>query len=161
MAKTDYVPEFRFSWQTLSHYSHPYGDLLWHLFWGVVVGGSIIYAVIAKDFLLLVISFFALIFFFHPFFYEPTELKIVVDKRGTTLNNRLYAWEDFEGFEVIHNGDRYILVLIPKSALHHGVHLPLEDHVALDELRLTLRQFLREYANATTVFDRWYRNIFK
>jgi hypothetical protein len=161
MARTDYVPDFRFSWRTLSHYNHPYGDLLWHLFWGVVVGGSIIYSIIVKDFLFLIISFFALIFFFHPFFYEPTELRIVIDKRGVELNNSLYSWEDFDGFELIHNGDRHILVLISKHTFHHGVHLPLEDYVDLENLRLTLRQFLREYANAVTIFDRWYRNIFK
>jgi hypothetical protein len=46
-------------WKTYSHLDHPYGDLLWHLFCGIIVGGTLIWAILAHDFWLLIISFIA------------------------------------------------------------------------------------------------------
>ncbi len=161
MARADHLPDFKFSWITLSHYSHPYGDILWHLFWGVVVGVSIVFAVIAKDFLFLIISFLALIFFFHPIFYEPSELRIKIEKSGVGLNEKFYPWDNFNGFEIFHNGERDIIFFIPKHHFHSNLDLPLEDYIDVNELRSTLRQFLNEYVNAISVFDHFYRRIFK
>jgi hypothetical protein len=154
-------PQFNFHWITLSHYDHPYGDILWHIFWGLVIGFSIIYSIIIKDFLFLIISLIALIFFFHPFFYENIELHITLDNTGITVNHNFYQWENFSGFEIFSNNDRYLIYLIPKQPLHFGLTLPLENYLPLEEIRATLRKFLDEYVNAVPVWEKWYRHYFK
>lgn len=154
-------PKFNFNWTTQSHYLDPYGDILWHIFWGLVVGISIIYSIIIKDFLFLIIALISLIFFFHPFFYESLELDIKLDPSGIKVNQNFYKWEDFIGFEIFHNGERYLIYFIPKQLLHFGLTLPLEKYLPVEEIRNILREFLDEYINAVPIWERWYRNYFK
>lgn len=154
-------PKFNFKWSTLSHYKDPYGDILWHIFWGIVVAVSIIYSIIIKDFLFLIISLIALIFFFHPFFYENIELFISLDSTGIKVNENFYKWDEFMGFEIFSNGERYLIYLIAKQPLHFGLTLPLENYLPIEEIRATLREFLDEYTNAVPAWERWYRNFFK
>lgn len=161
MPKLEETENFEIRWTTLNYYEHPYGDLLWHLLWGIIIGASIIYAVLVNDFLFLVIALFGLIFFFHPFFYETDELSVILNKEGIRINNRFHSWNVYEGFEFFYNGSRYFLYLVPKISTHFGLTIPLDDFVNRDEIRKTMRQFLKEYSGAVSVFDRWYRHIFK
>jgi len=161
MPQPQELPSFNYRWSTLHHYDHPHGDLLWHLIWGVVIGGSILWALVTADFLFLVIALFALIFFFHPFFAEHSETRAAVTNDGIELNGRRLPWEAIEGFELYTNGDRHFLYLVPRSLAHFGTHLPLDSHVNHEALRQTLRQFLREYRGAVSVLDRWYRALYR
>ena len=77
-------------WKTYNHIHHPYGDLLWHLFWGMVVGATLIWAILSYDFWLLIISFIALIFFFHPKFYEPKLMEIKITEEGVFINKKFF-----------------------------------------------------------------------
>jgi len=161
MAKEHYRPNFNISWRTTSHYSHPFGDLLWHLFWGIIVGFSLLYSILVKDFLFLVISLIALIFFFHPFFYEPSDLVINLNKEGVTINHNFYSWDEFMGFEIFNNEDRFFIYLIPKQILHPGVTLPLEWYMDFQEIKKNLNEFLDEYDGAVPLWEKWYRKFLK
>jgi hypothetical protein len=162
MAKEHYRPDFNISWRTISHYSHPLGDIMWHLLWGIVVGFSIFYSIFAKDFLFLVIAIIALIFFFHPFVYESiTNLDITLDKKGVTINHNFYPWEDFIGFEVFNNEERFFIYLIHKQPLHMGITLPLEWYMDFQEIKKILNEFLDEYDGAVPFWEKWYRNFLK
>ncbi len=162
MAKEDRIPSFSFSWVTTSHDEHPYGDILWHLFWGVVVGASILYSIIAKDFLFLVISFIALFFFFHPIFYETKELKIVLNQEGISINNKKYTWDEIIGFEIFKIEDKYYLYFVPKHIFTIGAIIPIEEFlIDMEELRKTLREFLDEYEEAVPKWELMYRRFFR
>ncbi|MFZ8847820.1 MAG: hypothetical protein ACO2O4_01060 [Minisyncoccia bacterium] len=160
MAKNKNIPKFHFSWSTLSHYEHPYGDLLWHLFWGIVIGASIIYSIIAKDFLFLVISLIGLFFFFHPVFYEPTELRIKLNENGIYINNKFYSWDEIVGFEIFYEGDRTFIYFVPKAFLRIGPVIPLEMYLNVDEIRNYLIQFLDEYEDSIPLWEILYRRFF-
>lgn len=161
MPKLEELEEFNISWNTLNHYEHPYGDILWHLFWGIIIGGSIIFSIIANDFLFLIIALFALIFFFHPFFYETDALSVSLTNRGIKINNRFHSWGEYDGFEFFHNGSRYFMHLIPQVFTRFGLTIPLDDFVSREEIRTIARQFLKEYSGAVSIFDRLYRYIFR
>jgi len=160
MPKNKNIPVFNYSWTTLSHYEHPYGDLLWHLFWGVVIGASIVYAIVVKDFLYLVISFIGLFFFFHPFFYEPTELRIRLNEEGIYINNKFYSWDEIMGFEIFFAGDRNFIYFVPKEFFKIGPVVPLETYLNADEIREHLIQFLDEYEESIPLWEIVYRRFF-
>lgn len=162
MAKIEKIPEFSFSWLTTSHDEHPYGDILWHLFWGIVIGASILYSIISKDFLFLIISFIGLFFFFHPIFYEKTDLRISISNQGVIINDSKYSWDEIRGFEILKIGDKFYLYFIPKNIFMLGPIIPLEEFtVNIDEIRKTLGGFLDEYENAVPKWEILYRTFFK
>ncbi len=161
MPKTEDIPKFSLSWTTLSHDEHPYGDILWHLFWGIVIGFSILYAIISKDFLYLVISLIALFFFFHPIFYEEKELKIKIDQTGIYVDEKKYNWEDIIGFEILKIKNKVYLYFIPKHIFAIGPIIPFEDYISYEEVRKILRQFLDEYENSVALWEIIYRKYFQ
>jgi len=162
MPKTYKIPEFSLSWLTTNYDEHPYGDLFWHLFWGIVIGASIVYSIFTKDFLFLVISFIALFFFFHPIFYENRELKVVINQNGVYINDKKYNWEDIIGFEIFKIGDKFFLYFVPRSIFQVGPVIPIETFaVDIEELRKILNRFLDEYEDAVPVWELIYRNFFK
>lgn len=162
MPKLDKIPDFSFSWITTSHDDHPYGDLLWHLFWGIVIGASILYSIIAKDFLFLIISFIGLFFFFHPIFYESTDLKIVLNQEGIFINNKKYTWDDIIGFEITKIGNKYYLYFVPKHFFSVGKILPIDEfNDDIEKIRNILRSFLDEYEEAIPKWELIYRKFFK
>ncbi|GIW66189.1 MAG: hypothetical protein KatS3mg095_0087 [Candidatus Parcubacteria bacterium] len=154
-------PNFNFKWTSLSHYDDPYGDILWHIFWGIIIFISVIYSIITKDFLFLILTLISLIFFFHPFFYQSIELDIELNTRGIKVNENFYKWEEFKGFEIFYNGDRYLIYFISKQPFHLGLTLPLEPYLSIKEIRETLREIFDEYINAVPWWEKWYRNFFK
>ncbi|GIW65814.1 MAG: hypothetical protein KatS3mg094_333 [Candidatus Parcubacteria bacterium] len=154
-------PKINFQWRSLSHYDDPYGDILWHIFWGIVIFISIIYSIITKDFLFLILTLIALIFFFHPFFYESIELDIEINSSGIKVNNNFYNWDEFMGFEIFYNKERYLIYFISKNYFHPGLTVPLETYLNVEEIRNKLREILDEYVNAVPWWEKWYRNFFK
>jgi hypothetical protein len=161
MAKAEHIPDFEFKWETVSHYEDPFDDPLWSLFWGAVIVFSIGYSIIIKDFLFLVVALMGLFFFFHPIFYEPDIIRIVINKKGIDYNGNFYSWEDIEGFEIANNGVRNYIYFVFKNITRPGFSIPLEDYVPLDELRSILKKFLSEYEDAIPFYEKLYRNIFK
>ncbi|KKS19201.1 MAG: hypothetical protein UU76_C0003G0004 [Parcubacteria group bacterium GW2011_GWC1_41_7] len=163
MSSLKHIADFELHWETLNHLDHPYGDTMWHLFWGVVSGASLVYAIVVKDFLFLIISLFGAIFFFHPVFYEEEKLSIVLNKEGVFINKRFHPWTEFEGFEIFETDHREYLYFLPKTAFRFGfgIMMPLSDYTPLDKVRTTLRQFLDEYEDSLSYLDRWYVSIFR
>lgn len=162
MPKENRIPSFSFSWLTTSHDEHPYGDILWHLFWGIVIGASILYSIISKDFLFLVISLIGLFFFFHPVFYEPQEVKVILNQEGVFVNNKKYSWDEIIGFEIFKIGDRYYIYFVPKHIFSIGATVPLEDYIIdIEELRRVLKTFLDEYEEAVPKWELIYRRFLK
>jgi len=147
-------------WKTYSHIDHPYGDLLWHLFWGVIVGGTLIWAIFTSNFWLLVISLFALIFFFHPKFYEPKLMEIKMNEEGVFINQKFYPWKNFYAFEIFDNGIRKFIFLFPNK-LSFGLHFPLEEFfVSEEEVKNFLKKFLEEYQGKVPILDKLYRSFY-
>jgi hypothetical protein len=147
-------------WKTYSHIDHPYGDLLWHLFWGVIVGGTLIWAIFTSNFWLLVISLFALIFFFHPKFYEPKLMEIKMNEEGVFIDKKFYPWKNFYAFEIFDNGIRKFIFLFP-TKLSFGLHFPLEEFfVSEEEVKNFLKQFLEEYQGKVPILDKLYRSFY-
>lgn len=161
MPKVENIPQFSLTWTTTSHDEHPYGDLLWHLFWGIVIGFSISYAIISKDFLYLVISLIALFFFFHPIFYEEKELKIRIDESGIYIDDKKYNWENIIGFEIAKIKNKFYLYFVPKHILTVGPLIPIEDYLDPEDIRKQLRKFLDEYEEAIAFWDLIYRKYFQ
>ena len=147
-------------WKTYNHIHHPYGDLLWHLFWGMVVGATLIWAILSYDFWLLIISFIALIFFFHPKFYEPKLMEIKITEEGVFINKKFYPWKKFYGFEIFSNSYRKFVFLLPNN-FSFGLHFPLEEFfVSEEEVRNFIKQFLEEYQGKVPVLDKLYRSFY-
>jgi hypothetical protein len=147
-------------WKTYSHIHHPYGDLIWHLFWGIVVGGTLIWAILSRDFWLLVISFLALIFFFHPKFYEPKLMEIKMNEKGIFIDKKFYPWKKFYAFEIFDNGLRKFVFLFPKR-FSFGLHFPLEEFfVSEDEVKDFMKKFLEEYQGKVPILDKLYRSFY-
>jgi hypothetical protein len=147
-------------WKTYSHIYHPYGDLIWHLFWGIVVGISLVLGILNSDFWLLVISFLALIFFFHPKFYEPKLMEIRMNEDGIFIDKKFYPWKKFYGFEIFDNGFRKFIFLLP-NGFSLGLHFPLEEFfVSEDEVRNFMKKFLEEYQGKVTILDKLYRSFY-
>jgi hypothetical protein len=147
-------------WKTYSHIYHPYGDLVWHLFWGIIVGGTLIWAILRADFWLLVISFLALIFFFHPKFYEPKLMEIKMNEEGIFIDKKFYPWKKFYAFEIFDNGLRKFVFLFPKK-FSFGLHFPLEEFfVSEDEIRNFMKKFLEEYQGKVPILDKLYRSFY-
>ena len=155
------MPKFRYQWQTHSHVDHPFGDLLWHLFWGIVVGALLLFAIISKNFWLLITGLMALVLFFHPGFYQPVEVDVLLTEKGLELNGKFYPWQKFAGFEIFYSTHRPYIFLIPKKKYALGLHVPIDpEKVDLEKLRDDLNHFLDEYQNAITFFDKIYRGFF-
>ena len=163
MSSLKRVADFELNWETLNHLDHPYGDPAWHLFWGIVTGASLIYAIAVKDFLFLVVALFGVIFFFHPVFYEEEKLSIILNKEGVFINKRFHPWVEFEGFEIFETEYREYLYFLPKTAFRFGfgIIVPISDYASLDIIRDTLRRFLDEYEDALSFLDRWYLAAFR
>lgn len=152
--------EEEIKWKTYEHISHPYGDLLWHLFWGIIIGILIISAILNHDFWLLVIALISLIFFFHPNFYEPKIINIKLNQKGIYLNNKFYSWKKFYAFEIFDNGIRKFVFLFPNK-LSFGVHFPLEEFFIDEEkVRLFLKKFLKENKGKIPIIEKIYRSFF-
>lgn len=157
---TEEIEPFEFKWKAYSHIYHPYGDLLWHLFWGVITGASLIYAFYQYDYWFFIISLGAIIFFFHPKFYEPKLMEIEINQTGVKINNKFYNWNMFYGFEIFDNGFRKFIFLLPNN-FSLGLHFPLEEFfVSEKEIKEILSKFLKEYKNSVPIFDRVYRAFF-
>ncbi len=147
-------------WKTYSHIHHPYGDLLWHLFWGVIVGITIITAIFSNDFWLLIIGLIALIFFFHPTFYEPRLMDIKLTDKGIHLDKKFYPWKKFYAFEIFDNGFRKFIFLFTNH-FSFGLHFPLEEFfVNEEEVREFLKKFLEEYQGKVPITEKLYRSFF-
>lgn len=152
--------DFEIKWKTYTHISHPYGDLVWHLFWGVIIGILSAYAIFYHDYWLLIVSLIALIFFFHPKFYEPRLITVKLNNQGIQIDKKFYPWNRFSHFEIFENGRRRFVFLLP-NRLSVGVHFPLEDFFVDDEeVIVTLKKFLKETKDSVPIFVRIYRAFF-
>ncbi len=147
-------------WKTYNHLLHPYGDLIWHLFWGVMIGGLVVKAIISSSFWLLIVSLIALIFFFHPSFYKPELLDIKLTEKGLYINEKFYPWNKFWAFEIFDNNLRKYIFFFPHH-LSFGLHVPLEEFfVTEEEVREFLKNFLEEQQGKVPFLDRLYRAFF-
>jgi hypothetical protein len=147
-------------WKTYNHIYHPYGDLIWHLFWGIIVGATFVWAIFHQDFWLLIISILALIFFFHPKFYEPKLIEIIINEKGVYIDGKFYPWKKFSGFEIFDNGVRKFIFLFPNKP-SFGIHFPLEEFfVSENEVKNFIKNFLEEYQNKVPILDRIYRSFY-
>lgn len=144
-------------WKTYNYINHPFGDLVWHLFWGIVVGIFIVYSIIFHDFWGWVIGAIALIFFFHPLFYEPRILDITLGENGLYINNNFYSWEKFYAFEIFTNSYRKYIFLFPRN-FSFGLHFPLEEFfVSEQEIKEFVSRYLKEVQGEVPLSDRIYR----
>lgn len=151
-------PKFRFEWKAPHFIESPFGHFLWHIFWAVVIAVAVIYAILNQDFLGVVVSILAFVFFFHPFFHQPQLVKVILNEEGFWVDDHFYPWEDFSGFEFFDNGERLFLFLVPKHFFHPGVHFPIDsEEVDIEELKKILNQFLDEYEGAVGFFEKFYR----
>jgi hypothetical protein len=147
-------------WKTYNHIQHPYGDLLWHLFWGIIIGITLILAILRADYWLIVISIISLVFFFHPKFYEPKLMEIKLNEKGVFIDNKFYPWKNFYGFEIFDNSVRKFIFLLPNK-LSFGLHFPLEEFfVSEEEVRKFISQFLEEYQGKVPILDKLYRAFY-
>jgi len=147
-------------WKTYSHIYHPYGDLIWHLFWGIIIGGTLIWAILKGEYWLFIISIFSLIFFFHPEFYRPKILDIKLNEEGLYLNNKFYSWNKFYAFEIFDNGLRKFIFFFPKN-ISLGLHIPLEEFFISElEVKEFLSKFLEEKKGEVPIFDLLYRKFY-
>lgn len=147
-------------WKTYTHIDHPFGDLLWHLFWGIIVGGTIVYAIIYHDFWGLVIGGIALVFFFHPKFYEPRLMDVRFTEEGFYIDKKFYSWEKFYAFEIFDNGYRKFVFLFPKR-FSFGLHFPLEEFfVSEKEVKDFLKKYLEEQTGKIPFPEKIYRSLY-
>jgi hypothetical protein len=154
------MPPFELRWKTYNHIQHFYGDLIWHLFWGIIIGILFIQAILNFDFWLLVINIIALVFFFHPGFYEPKLMDIRLTNEGVFIDKKFYSWEKFVAFEIFDNGFRKFVFLVPKG-ISLGIHFPIEEFfVSEEEVRKALKQILEEAKGSVPLFDKIYRALF-
>jgi hypothetical protein len=155
------MKKFRYEWHTHSHVDHPFGDLIWHLFWGIVIGFFLINAIISKSYWLLISSLMALVLFFHPTFYHPTTTSVIITEEGIEVDGKFYPWNKFAGFEIFKSPHRYYIFLVPKRKFGLGLHVPIDsEKVDIEKLREDLNYYLDEYQNAITFFDKIYRGLF-
>ncbi len=151
---------FELKWKTYNHIYHPYGDLIWHFFWGVIVGITFLQAILNYDFWLLVISIISLILFFTPNFYQPQIMEIKLTHEGVFIDKNFYPWNKFTAFEIFENEIRKFVFLVP-SGFSFGIHFPLEEFfVTEEEVREKLKQILPEATNSVPLFDKLYRFFF-
>lgn len=153
--------KFELKWVTYNFIFHPFGDILWHLFMGILVGGSLIYAILTTDYWLLVVSIIGIFFFFHPIFYKPHVLKIVINNDGVFINDRRYPWNSFLGFEVFSNGIRSYIYFISQRTIGFGFDIPIEEFfISIEDIKEKLNIYLDEYQNSIPLIHRIYRYIF-
>ncbi|MCS7200617.1 MAG: AsmA family protein [Patescibacteria group bacterium] len=151
---------FQLKWKTFTHINHPYGDLVWHLFWGIIIGIFSAYAIFYHDYWLLIVSLIALIFFFHPKFYEPRLMTIILTSEGVQIDKKFYPWKKFSQFEVFGNNRRRFIFLVPNH-LSVGIHFPLETFFVDDQEVINfLKKFLKETSDSVPIFLRIYRQFF-
>lgn len=148
-------------WTTYNFIFHPFGDLLWHLFFGIITGGFLVYAIITTDYWLLIVSLLGVFFFFHPAFYKPYLMRIKINSEGIFINDKKYPWNEFVGFEIFSNDVRTYVYLVPKKSFSFGFDLPIEPFfVSVDEVREVLNFYLDEYVNSIPFFYKIYRSFF-
>ncbi|MER3407151.1 MAG: hypothetical protein C4278_01875 [Patescibacteria group bacterium] len=153
--------KFEVKWAAYNFIVHPFGDLLWHLFWGIVLGISIAYFIFNLDYWGLVLSLIALIFFFHPFFYKPKLMEIKINNEGIFINNKKYNWTDFDGFEIFSNGLRTYVYFLPANPLSFGFSVPIEEFfVDKEDVRKALNVYLDEYKNVVPIGEILFRTFF-
>ena len=151
---------FEIKWKTYTHIFHPYGDLLWHLFWGILIGWGLILAIINHDFWFLVITLIGLIFFFHPKFYEPRLIEIKLTEKGVYVDKMFYPWKNFYAFEIFSNDLRKFVFLFT-TKFSFGVHFPLEEFfVNEEEVKNFLNKYLKEHKGEVPLIDKLYRVFF-
>jgi len=154
------INPFYLRWKTYNHLDHPFGDLIWHLTWGIIVGISLVYAIKTHDFWFLIITFISLIFFFHPKFYEPKLMDVLINHEGIYIDEKFYPWDDFYAFEIFENNFRKFIFFFPNK-ISLGLNVPLEEFFVDEEtIKKTLTPFLKELKNSVPFMDRLYRAFF-
>lgn len=147
-------------WKTYTHIQHPFKEPMWRLFWGAVIFVLIIYSILFHDYWTLIISFGALIFFFHYKFYEPKLMEIRLTQEGIYVDQKFYPWRQFYAFEIFSNDYRKFLFLFPNK-ISLGFHVPLEEYfVGEEKVREFLKNHLKEVKGKVPLFDRIYRSIY-
>jgi len=154
------INPFQIRWKTYNHLNHPFGDLLWHLIWGIIIGISFFYAIISHDFWFLIITFIALIFFFHPKFYEPKLMDILINQDGIYIDDKFYSWQNFYAFEIFENDFRKFIFFFPKN-ISLGLQIPIEEFFVDEKtIRDNLSLFLKELKDSVPFIEKLYRSFF-
>jgi hypothetical protein len=108
-------------WQA-HEYVHHEKSPIWFIIFGAVVFALMAIAIfVIKDIsfaiLIPVMAAALLVYAYRP----PRILDYTLSKHGLHVNDRLYSFNEFKGFRVIHDGEEYSIMLVPTKRFKLGV----------------------------------------
>ena len=108
-------------WQA-HEYVHHEKSAMWFIVFGVIALSFMLFVVfIIKDIsfaiLVPVMAAALLVYAYRP----PRLLDYTLSKHGLHVNDRLYSFNEFKGFRVIHDGEEYSIMLVPTKRFKLGV----------------------------------------
>lgn len=133
---------FQHQWITVDWLSD-FRTPIWYFLWGFVLGISLIYAILNKNFLFAVILVLGLIFIFHPEFQKSKIINVILNDKEIIINNEKYNLEDYYTFLIDKINERYFLELYPKSFFKKEIHLPIPEN-KIDQVREDLKKIMPE-----------------
>lgn len=116
-------------WQA-TEYIHRDKSSMWYIVFGVVVLALIALAIfvfrsITFAILIPVMAAALVIYAYRP----PETLDYTLSRKGLHINDRLYPYEQFKEFGLLHGDDQYSVVLVPRERFKPGVTVYFPEDV--------------------------------
>lgn len=108
-------------WQA-SEYIHRDKSVVWYAIFGIIVLSLMLFAIFVFNswsFAVLVPLMAAALMVYN--LRPPAIINYTLSRKGIHLNERLYSFEDFKEFGVVHGDDEFSILLVPRKRFAPGV----------------------------------------
>ena len=108
-------------WQA-NEYIHRDKSVVWYAIFGIIVLGLMLFAIFVFNswsFAVLVPLMAAALMVYN--LRPPAIINYTLSRKGIHLNERLYSFEDFKEFGVVHGDDEFSILLVPRKRFAPGV----------------------------------------
>jgi hypothetical protein len=148
---------FRHFWTTFDYIHEPKSPF-WYLFWGFILGGSLIYAILSQNFLFAIILVIGLIFIFYSEFQKPKILYVELDDKKIKINDEIFNLNDYYCFSIFKIRDRFFLEIYPKSFFKKEIHIAIPEHL-VENIRKDLLKIIKERKQEPRILTSIFRHL--
>lgn len=121
-------PSSQFSWKFNEFEPQHSRGTLWYVVAGLIVGSLLVYSMVTENYLFAVLVLMTTLVLFSHQIYTPPVMTCVITGDGVVLNDRSYAFDEFETFWIVQNSDgHFTLNFKVKKGLLGVLVVPLPE----------------------------------
>jgi len=148
---------FRHYWATLDYIPED-KSIFWYFLWGILLGGSLVYAIFTFNFLFAVVIIIGFIFVFHPDFRKLKSIRVELTDEYIKIDDNEFKLNDYYTFSIYKINERNFLELYPKSFFKKEIHLPLPEDL-VEQVREDLKKIMPESKEGPSLLTFIFRNL--